>query len=843
MQQKAVVYLIAFAHLDLFWAGSREECLSRGAEVILTALRVLERYPDYRFMIESVNFLEYFREAYPEEFPRLAEVVKTGRLEVIPVRAILYNQLPSGETLVRNCLVGREWCERNFGFSGPTLSLSDIPGVTPQLPQIAKKSGFSGLLLSHGTPPHTDRVWYAALDGTEIATYAPIHYGRCRRLFAEAEQYELMCRNEPQIEQELGGMAYPQLCQFGTDLCVIPERVVENFHRWNAEGHRPFLFSTPEEYFKRDFPEKARRISGEIPSLWPNVESSWPDLWPQDLPAENAMFLAEFLIALRERDDDGACLLLKQAWNCLLDSMDHNQNGIGGEIADAEKKDLKQCARLMAERLARDSAMLLVARVPAPRPNCFPLVIFNRLSWKREELVRARTALYGPGTARHPLLNENNFRLIDDKGDMVPFRLVKHLRRVADSIEVEFSAEVPAFGCRAWFLEIAEPERMSSPFRIDDGAVRDLRNPNTAAGETTVEGPFLRLSIDRITGHLSLFDKREERFLFVHAGLIGREEIRGDYICNMTCTSRTIPAVVESLEIQENSPTACRILLRGSIYGMQYEQRLTLPAATAELEIENTIHWKCGSYVRLEQTFPFPDAGEQKIEYGVPFGKVRYPENIYKDGLSFREIVTPERGSDPDSEIEHLRLAAQWVAFGSGDRITTIGCDHRLWEFDAQEIRSCMIRGIGYCSGSEEILADGTRKAIQRPPDGIYRCRYRIQAGMRPECGWELNAPLYPVGVGRCILKEKRKMRLPLLPDTTGCGIFCSCVKPSERIPNAITVRLFEMLGERKELSLPEGEWMESDLMERNAHAVSKSLTFSPFEIKTLILKRMPSFH
>ena len=75
MQRKAVVYLIAFAHLDLFWAGSREECLSRGAEVILTALRLLERYPDYRFMIESVNFLDYFHEAYPDAFPRLAEQV------------------------------------------------------------------------------------------------------------------------------------------------------------------------------------------------------------------------------------------------------------------------------------------------------------------------------------------------------------------------------------------------------------------------------------------------------------------------------------------------------------------------------------------------------------------------------------------------------------------------------------------------------------------------------------------------------------------------------------------------------------------------------------------------
>ena len=169
MQEKAVVYLIPFAHLDLFWAGSREECLSRGAEVILTALCLLETYPDYRFMIEAVNFLEYFKEAYPDDFQRVEKFVKSGRLEVIPVRAILYTQLPSGETLVRNYLSGRESCEKWFGFSGKTASLSDIPGVTPQLPQIARKSGFTALLLSHGTPPHTDRVCYTAPDGTEIA--------------------------------------------------------------------------------------------------------------------------------------------------------------------------------------------------------------------------------------------------------------------------------------------------------------------------------------------------------------------------------------------------------------------------------------------------------------------------------------------------------------------------------------------------------------------------------------------------------------------------------------------------------------------------------------------------
>ena len=138
--RKKAVFIIPFAHLDLFWAGSREECLSRGAEIIQNALRLLEKHSDFHFMIEAVNFLEYFADAYPEEAGELRKFEAERRLEVIPMRAILYTQLPSGETLVRNFLSGRAFCEKFFGNSGKTATLSDIPGVTPQMPQIAAKS-------------------------------------------------------------------------------------------------------------------------------------------------------------------------------------------------------------------------------------------------------------------------------------------------------------------------------------------------------------------------------------------------------------------------------------------------------------------------------------------------------------------------------------------------------------------------------------------------------------------------------------------------------------------------------------------------------------------------------
>ena len=139
------IFLTPFSHLDLFWAGTRAECLTRGITVIKTALDLLDRYPEYRFMIEATNFLELFLETCPDEKSRIQTHVQSRRLEVIPMRAITLTQLPSGETLVRNILYGREFCQRELGSVSKVISMSDIPGITPQMPQITARSGMAAL--------------------------------------------------------------------------------------------------------------------------------------------------------------------------------------------------------------------------------------------------------------------------------------------------------------------------------------------------------------------------------------------------------------------------------------------------------------------------------------------------------------------------------------------------------------------------------------------------------------------------------------------------------------------------------------------------------------------------
>ena len=776
-------------------------------------------------MVETANFLEFFCESCPDEVPELKRYAAEGRLEAVPLRSILYTQLPSGETLIRNCLRGRQIVLDKLGVCGSIATLSDIPGVTPQLPQIAAKCGFAGLFLSHGTPPHTDCVEYEAPDGTIIPTYAPIHYGRARWIFANAADYDAMCANEAVVEAELGGVDYPQLCQFGADLMVLNENVPDNFRRWNRDGHRPFYFSTLTGFFAEHYRSKGR-ISGEIPSLWPNVESSWPDLWPADRAAETALFTAEYfqVLAPQFRKPE----MIRQCWDWMLDAMDHNQNGTGGEPADQEKKAMKETARMTAERLAREAAMRIAAKAGAPRSGAFPIVLFNTLSWTRRELVRARTSLYGKTLMRMEGLKENNFRLIDAAGKEHPFRLVKHLRGSADSIEIEFSAEVPPFGAACYYLEMGEPAVFEPPFEVMDPRIGEK---DGYAMPLRLRNAFWQLEIDRVTGELSIFDADGKPYI-ERAGIVGLEEKRGDYICNMDLTGRKFPAVVNSISPVHITPVSAEIELAGTVYGLSFTQQIGLAADSPQLRITNKIQWKKGNFVRLEQAFPLAGDAKADISYGTPFGMVRYPETIYENGLKFDSIVTPERGNNPDDQIRKIRLASLFVSANG----LTIACDHRMWEFEEHEIRNCMVRGIGWCSGAHEIMEDGARKSIQRPPDGEYVCHYVITPGMNPKTGWEAAAPLYPVGVGRSD-PEGGQLELFALPDTTSTSLIGGNVKLSED-GSGIIVRIFESEGKNAELTLPGSGWQETDMLERNPVPVSGPLHFKPFEIKTLFLKQ-----
>ena len=342
-----------------------------------------------------------------------------------------------------------------------------------------------------------------------------------------------------------------------------------------------------------------------------------------------------------------------------------------------------------------------------------------------------------------------------------------------------------------------------------------------------IKNAYWSLEIDRITGELTVFGSDGKKYI-EHAGIIGLEERRGDYITSMELSGRKFPAAINFISPVHVSPVSSEIELSGTVYGLGFSQKIKLPSDSPQIQISNKIQWKTGNYVRLEQTFPFSGEHDGEICYGVPFGMVKYPETIYKNGLDFGTIVTPERGNDPDSQVRKIRLASLFVSAND----LTITSDHRMWEFEDHEIRNCMVRGIGWCSGAYEVLVDGSRKSVQRPPDGEYVCNYVITPGTNPKAGWEAAAPLYPVGIGYSN-PDADELKLLQLPATDGTSVIGGNVKLSED-GTGVIVRLFESTGNSAEILLPDGKWYETDMLERNPVSAEKILRFNPFEIKTL---------
>lgn len=848
------VFIVPFSHLDLFWTGTRHECLARGSAIIARALDLLERYPEFRFLVETMNFLEHHLSCHPQDEARVRRLAQEGRLELAPLWSGIYQQLPGGETLVRNILLAKRWTAERFAADPEVAHFGDLPGFTPQFPQIAARAGVRHALLSRGGPAGAPLFRWRAPDGSEILSYYVVGgYAALAVATDWHKDYAAMAggRMQELLDAAGGGLPHPALRHWGCDLYAPHANLVLNARRWNEERAPRLRFATCREYFAAvaatpDLPA----LAGELPSAWPNIESSWPDIWPEDLPGEAALRLAEFLAA--------ACRLrgwrdlpraqLADAWRALLDGMDHNQNGQGGAQADADKLQLKRFARYAAERIRDRLAARLAATVPAPAPEAVPVVVFNPMSWRRDGLATARIAVFGSERSSDIGAWDGGARLVDAQGRAVPYVVLTRTEALSLGLEIAFpAAAVPAAGWATWWLvpgtNPVDAARTCTAIVRDEDADHDpavvwrytpdrtvRTGPRRHMGRHVYATARLRLAIDAVTGEIDV-DAADGRPLLRRMRLSAVEERRGNYIFDMTPSGREFPAVLDAVETLDDNAVWCRIRLRGSLHGMPWRQLITLRPDSDEIAVENEIDWREPRWIRVQQLFSWAGGGDE-VRYGVPFGSVRFPEVMPGEVAQNSDEVPAELGA-------RLRLVRDWVDIGRDDGGLSIGADHRMWEFDGATLRAYMLRGAGYCAGLERD-PDGGERNIARPPPGTYRCRYLLRprraplaAAMSWRCGWELNNPLFtvPAASGRPLADAPDRVSLLDLSDLP---VAASALKPSED-GDAIVARLHDAGGAGCPLDPPPlggAAARTCDLLERGRAAVEP---LRPHEIRTLV--------
>ena len=127
------------SHLDLAWLWPLEETKRKAARTYSNQLALMERYPDYKFLLCCPTVLEYLKEYYPELFRRVREQVKAGRF--LPEGAVYVESdtnLPGGESLIRQFVLGKRWYMDTFGVDSHIAWMPDTFGFSGALPQIMK---------------------------------------------------------------------------------------------------------------------------------------------------------------------------------------------------------------------------------------------------------------------------------------------------------------------------------------------------------------------------------------------------------------------------------------------------------------------------------------------------------------------------------------------------------------------------------------------------------------------------------------------------------------------------------------------------------------------------------
>ena len=168
------IFLTPHSHYDYLWCDTPDGMGSKTAKLIKEALMIMRKNENYRYIIDSVMACEYFRLNHPELWNELKERVREGKVGLIGGDIVSPDTiLPNGESLVRQFLYGCRYFKKNFRIDSKIAYFIDSFGLTPQLPQILKKSGFEFLIFVRGARNRNlpQEFWWKSFDGSKILTH------------------------------------------------------------------------------------------------------------------------------------------------------------------------------------------------------------------------------------------------------------------------------------------------------------------------------------------------------------------------------------------------------------------------------------------------------------------------------------------------------------------------------------------------------------------------------------------------------------------------------------------------------------------------------------------------
>ncbi|MBE3468175.1 mannosylglycerate hydrolase [Enterobacter cloacae complex sp. P15RS] len=472
MKAVSRVHITPHMHWDREWYFTTEASrilLVNNMEEILTRLEQDAEYKYYVLDGQTAVLEDYFA-VKPESRPRVKALVEAGKLIVGPWYTQTDTTLVSGESIVRNLMYGMRDCMA-FGEPMKIGYLPDSFGMSSQLPHIYNGFGITrtmfwrGCSERHGTDK-TEFLWQSQ-DGSEVtAQVLPLGYAIGKYL--PEDEDGLRKRLDAWLEVlEKASVTKEILLPNGHDQMPLQQNIFAVMDKLREiYPQRQFVMSRFEEVFDhidahRDelATLKGEFIDGKYMRVHRTIGSTRMDIKIAHARIENKIVnvlepLATLAWTLGFEYHHG---LLEKMWKEILKN--HAHDSIGCCCSDKVHREVMsrfELAEDMADNLTCFYMRKIVDNMPQSDED--KLVMFNLTPWPREEVINT--------TIR---LRASQFRLLDDKGNDIPYylrsareidpglidRQIVHYGNYEPFMEfdIQLNQILPSMGYRTLFIE------------------------------------------------------------------------------------------------------------------------------------------------------------------------------------------------------------------------------------------------------------------------------------------------------------------------------------------------------------------------------------------------------
>lgn len=478
-------FIIAHTHWDREWYMTYQENRVRLVKFMDDLLDTLEKDISFTcFTLDGqTSLINDYLDIKPKNKERIAKLIKSGKMLVGPWFVQPDENIPSGESLIRNLLISKNISDE-FGDYLKVGYLPDSFGQSAVMPTVLKGFGIDSAVFYRGLAsedtPYNEFLW-KGLDGSEvIASWMPSGYGNAMFLSEETDKSVI------EIERNIRNLGSRSingniLLMSGSDQCFpkkfLPDisiKLNEYYKSLNKDYN--FAITSLEDYITelRPYRDKMTVLEGEFRKgkhsrTHISISGTRMDVKKKNFLVERKYTnLLEPLIALTSlQDNENEKEITNRGWKYIIEN--HAHDSICCCCTDTVHKEMLGrlgYAEQIADTIIKNKFEKLHSLISYEKDKGTPIIILSSFLGSRHNLTKAQIYVKSSdftivdGLGREVSYIINNEKSINLKDMIVSFSPVPD--DFYRKLDIEFYADIYGVGYKTYYIREGEMPKEES---------------------------------------------------------------------------------------------------------------------------------------------------------------------------------------------------------------------------------------------------------------------------------------------------------------------------------------------------------------------------------------------